>query len=81
MKGENKKEPAADIVQNRSQYAAFISNRVAMLFVFHCDDHHRGGGSSAPAAGSSDPELAALKQELAEMQLLKKIAFGMPVKP
>ncbi|MGE5378187.1 MAG: potassium channel family protein [Bacteroidota bacterium] len=48
-----------------------------------------GGGSPAPAeenapaaAGPSDPEVAALKQELAEMHLLlEKIASGMPVKP
>ena len=50
-----------------------------------------GGGSPAPAAeeasapaavGPSDPEVAALKQELAEMhQLLEKIASGMTVKP
>ena len=48
-----------------------------------------GGGSSAPAeeeipaaAGPTDPEVAALKQELAEMHLLlDKIASGMQVRP
>src|SRR5512138_3154177 len=50
-----------------------------------------GGGSSAAAeedtppavaASTSDPEVATLKKELAEMhQLLEKIASGMPVKP
>ena len=49
-----------------------------------------GGGSPAPAeeespapaaVGPSDPEVAALKQELAEMHLLlEKIASGMQVK-
>jgi len=158
MKGENKKELVADVVQNRSQYAAFITilltilvltvssvlvlqfeskdpassiktggdalwysivtittvgygdfypvttaGRIAGMFIMFAgvgiigalasllSSVLMGGGSPAPAeedvpspvaAGPSDPEVAALKSELAEMhRLLEKIASGMPVKP
>src|SRR5512139_890571 len=144
MKGENKKELVADVLQNRSQYAAFITilltilvltvssvlvlqfesadpessiqtggdalwysivtittvgygdfypvtaaGRVAGMFIMFAGVGIIGalasllssllvGGSSTPeedvpapaAAGPSDPEVAALKQELAEMHLL-----------
>lgn len=158
MKGENKKELVEDVLQNRSQYAAFITilltilvltvssvlvlqfesadpessiqtggdalwysivtittvgygdfypitaaGRVAGMFIMFAgvgiigalasllSSLLVGGGSPAPAeedtpapvaSGSSDPEVAALKKELADMhQLLEKIASGMPVKP
>lgn len=158
MKGENKKELVEDVLQNRSQYAAFITilltilvltvssvlvlqfesadpeasiktggdalwysivtittvgygdfypitnaGRVAGMFIMFAgvgiigalasllSSLLVGGGSSAPAeeetppvvvGGSKDPEVAALKQELADMhRLLEKIASGMPVKP
>jgi voltage-gated potassium channel len=155
MKGENKKELVADVLHNRSQYAAFITilltilvltvssvlvlqfesrdpaasiqtgadalwysivtittvgygdfypvtgpGRVAGMFIMFAgvgiigalasllSSLLVGGGSPAEedvpapaAAGSSDPEVAALKQELAEMHLLlEKIASGMQVK-
>jgi voltage-gated potassium channel len=158
MKGENKKELVADVLHNRSQYAAFITilltilvltissvlvlqfeskdpassiqtgadalwysivtittvgygdfypitaaGRIAGMFIMFAgvgiigalasllSSLLVGGGSPAPAeedvpapaaAGPSDPEVAALKQELAEMHLLlEKIAAGMPMKP
>jgi len=159
MKGENKKELVADVLHNRSQYAAFITilltilvltissvlvlqfeskdpassiqtgadalwysivtittvgygdfypvtgpGRVAGMFIMFAgvgiigalasllSSLLVGGGSPAPAeedapapapaaAVPSDPEVAALKQELAEMHLLlEKIASGMAVK-
>ncbi len=158
MKGENKKELVKDVLQNRSQYAAFITilltilvltissvlvlqfesrdpassiqtgadalwysivtittvgygdfypvtgpGRVAGMFIMFAGVGIIGalasllssllvGGSSTPAeedapapapaaASPSDPEVAALKQELAEMHLLlEKIASGMAVK-
>ena len=155
MKGENKKELVEDVLQNRSQYAAFITilltilvltvssvlvlqfesadpassiqtggdalwysivtittvgygdfypitaaGRVAGMFIMFAgvgiigalasllSSLLVGGRSSAPAeeeipaaAGPIDPEVAALKQELAEMHLLlDKIASGMQVK-
>jgi voltage-gated potassium channel len=155
MKGENKKELVADVLQNRSQYAAFITilltilvltissvlvlqfeskdpaasiqtgadalwysivtittvgygdfypvtgpGRIAGMFIMFAgvgiigalasllSSLLVGGGSSAPAeeavpaaAGPSDPEVVALKKELAEMhRLLEKIASDMPVK-
>ena len=158
MKGENKKELVKDVLQNRSQYAAFITilltilvltissvlvlqfesrdpassiqtgadalwysivtittvgygdfypvtgpGRVAGMFIMFAGVGIIGalasllssllvGGSPTPAeedapapapaaASPSDPEVAALKQELAEMHLLlEKIASGMAVK-
>jgi len=156
MKGENKKELVEDVLQNRSQYAAFITilltilvltissvlvlqfeskdpassiqtgadalwysivtittvgygdfypvtgpGRIAGMFIMFAGVGIIGalasllssllvGGSPAPAeedvpapaaAGPSDPEVAALKEELAEMHLLlEKIASGMQVK-
>jgi voltage-gated potassium channel len=157
MKGENKKELVADVLHNRSRYAAFITilltilvltissvlvlqfeskdpaasiqtgadalwysivtittvgygdfypvtgpGRIAGMFIMFAgvgiigalasllSSLLVGGGSSTPeeedvpapaAAGLSDPEVAALKQELAEMHLLlEKIASGMQVK-
>jgi voltage-gated potassium channel len=155
MRGENKKQLVEDVLQNRGQYAAFITilltiivltvssvlvlqfeskdpaasiqtggdalwysivtittvgygdfypvtgpGRVAGMFIMFAgvgiigalasllSSLLVGGGSQAEedvpapaAAGSSDPEVAALKQELAEMHLLlEKIASGMAVK-
>jgi voltage-gated potassium channel len=156
MKGENKKELVADVLHNRSQYAAFITilltilvltissvlvlqfeskdpaasiqtgadalwysvvtittvgygdfypvtsgGRIAGMFIMFAGVGIIGalasllssvlvGGGSTPAeeespvpatAGPSDPEVAALKQELAEMHLLlDKFAAGMQVK-
>jgi voltage-gated potassium channel len=158
LRGENKKALVADVIQNRSQYAAFITilltilvltissvlvlqfesadpdssiktggdalwysivtittvgygdfypitaaGRVAGMFIMFAgvgiigalasllSSVLVGGGSPAPAeeetlvpvaASLPDPEVAALKKELAEMHLLlEKIASDMPVKP
>ena len=158
MRGENKKQLVEDVLQNRSQYAAFLTilltiivltissvlvlqfeskipaaniqtggdalwysivtittvgygdfypvttgGRIAGMFIMFAgvgiigalasilSSLLVGGGSPAPAeedtpapvaAGGSDPEVAALKKELAEMhRLLEKIASDMPVKP